>query len=370
MRGGVFNEGVNKMKDEDKTKEQIINELIELRQHIAELEASNIKLNFYRFAIDNMQDYKAAIIGRDYRYKLANKWYINEYMMPESEIIGKHVAELMGDEVFEQVIKPYLDSALNGQVVQYSTWFNFPHRGRRFMEVYYYPIKNGQQRVDSVAVVVQDITKRKQAEKALQESEKKYRDLYDNAPDMYHSIDKNGIIIDCNETWARMVGYKKEDIIGRHLTEFFTAESKRLFERDFPRLNYEKAQLNLEREFVRKDGTVFPASLNVFSEFDEDGKLIRTKTIARDITEYKRVEKALRQSEEEFRLLFETAADAIFWADPKTGLIINCNKAAETLLERKREEIIGVPSNNPSSTAKIRTLLQEVQKTYNGERGH
>jgi PAS domain S-box-containing protein len=57
--------------------------------------------------------------------------------------------------------------------------------------------------------------------------------------------------------------------------------------------------------------------------------------------ERNRSEEALRVSEEEFRLAFENAKDAIFWADPETGLIIRCNRAAETLLEKKRKDIIG-----------------------------
>jgi len=56
---------------------------------------------------------------------------------------------------------------------------------------------------------------------------------------------------------------------------------------------------------------------------------------------HKRSEDVPQKSEERFRLIFENAKDAIFWADPKTGLIINCNRSAELLLEKKREEIIG-----------------------------
>ncbi len=139
-----------------------------------------------------------------------------------------------------------------------------------------------------------DITERKRSEDALRESEEKYRDLYDNAPDMYHSLDKNGIVIDCNKTEAGMLGYKKEEIIGRPFTDFLTEESRILFEKDFSKLNKEKTLQNLEREFVRKDGTTFTASLNVFFKWGEDGKLIKTRTIARDITERKRAEDALR----------------------------------------------------------------------------
>jgi len=70
------------------------------------------------------------------------------------------------------------------------------------------------------------------------------------------------------------------------------------------------------------------------------GKHVRFE-IAIDITEHKRLEKALQENEEKFRLIFENAKDAIFWADAETGLIINCNKATESLLEKNREEIIG-----------------------------
>jgi PAS domain S-box-containing protein len=144
---------------------------------------------------------------------------------------------------------------------------------------------------------VRDITDRKLAEKALLKSGERFRDLYDNAPDMYHSLDKNGIIVDCNETEAKMLGYKKEEIIGRHVTDFFAEKSKRLFDLDFPPLEQKKSLRNIEREFSRKDGTIFPASLNVFFEYDENGEFKGTKTISRDITERKRLEKQLLQAQ-------------------------------------------------------------------------
>ncbi|MDQ5988298.1 MAG: hypothetical protein CSYNP_04058 [Syntrophus sp. SKADARSKE-3] len=154
-----------------------------------------------------------------------------------------------------------------------------------------------------IVTLLVNISMRKRYEAALKLSEEKYRDLYDNAPDMYHSIDREGIIIDCNETEAMMLGYKKEEIIGRPITDFFTEKSLRDFENVFSAQDCHEHLFGLEREYVRKDGTTFPASLNVFIEADEKGDLIRAKAIARDMTEYKRAEEIVRSSREELRNL-------------------------------------------------------------------
>jgi PAS domain S-box-containing protein len=148
-----------------------------------------------------------------------------------------------------------------------------------------------------------NISIRHRYEKALEESEKKYRDLYDNAPDMYHSINRDGIIMDCNETEARMLGYRKEEIIGRSIGDFQTEASQERYIREFSSLPTHKQMFGLEREFIRKDGSTFIVSQNVFVEVDEKGELIRTKTIGRDMTERNRVEAALRRSREELRNL-------------------------------------------------------------------
>lgn len=154
-----------------------------------------------------------------------------------------------------------------------------------------------------IVILLVNISLRKRYEKALRESEEKYRDLYDTAPDMYHSINSQGIIIDCNTTEAAMLGYTKEEIIGRPVADFLTWDSQKIYEKEFSTLTEHRALFGLEREFVRKDRSTFTASLNVFIELDAQGRLARTKTIGRDITEQKRVEEALRNSQEELRSL-------------------------------------------------------------------
>lgn len=153
-----------------------------------------------------------------------------------------------------------------------------------------------------IIILTINISKRKKIERQLRLSEEKYRDLYDNAPDMYHSVDKNGIIIECNETEAKMFGYRKEEIIGKPITYFMTEESKKAQMEFFP--NIEKYRfVQLERDFVRRDGSVFTAALNVFVEVDDKGNFIRTKTIGRDITYKKKIEEELRKSKDALRKL-------------------------------------------------------------------
>lgn len=153
-----------------------------------------------------------------------------------------------------------------------------------------------------IIVLFTNIQKRKKIEEQLRLSEQKYRDLYDNAPDMYHSVDRNGIIIECNETEAKMLGYRKEEIIGRPITDFMTEESKRAQAEFFPNID-KYSFVQVERDFVRKDGSVFTAALNVYVEVDEKGNFIRTKTIGRDVTYRKKIEEELRRSKEALRKL-------------------------------------------------------------------
>ncbi len=206
---------------------------------------------------------------------------------------------------------------------------------------------------DLLAVAIQQA--RNQEE--LKKSEVKYRDLYDNAPDMYHSIDKDGIIIDCNKTWVKMLGYKKGEIIGKPLVDFFTAKSRELFKKNFPSLARKKALTNIGREFVRKDGTVFPVLLNIFAEMDNNGVLIRTRAIARDISEYKQVERHLKQSIKHQEILHKID-HAILSARPMKETIqialegiralVSCTQASIIFydLKARNKEIFIVNSKN------------------------
>ena len=171
----------------------------------------------------------------------------------------------------------------------------------------------------------QEILDRKLTEHALKISERKYRNLYNNAPDMYHSLNKDKVIIDCNETEARMLGYKKEEIIGRPLADFFTEGSNELIEKDFSKLKREKILSNIERTFVRKDGSTFPAIVNVYAEFDDEGEIYEIRAIARDISDIKKLQDREIELLKELKTIFENFPVGILYLD-KDFKIIRMNK--------------------------------------------
>jgi PAS domain S-box-containing protein len=153
--------------------------------------------------------------------------------------------------------------------------------------------------------------------------------------------------------------------------DFFTEESKKLYEISFPQLRKKKALFNLEREFIRKDGTTFPASLNVFSVYDENGKFIGTKTIARDISVLKQAESALRDSEKKYRTLVDNALVGIYKTNLK-GDFLFANEALARIMEfDSPEEIMAesVPKRykDPKDREVLIGKLRENNKVENFE---
>ena len=140
--------------------------------------------------------------------------------------------------------------------------------------------------------------KKEKAEKTLRASETKYQDLYDNAPDMFISVDaKTGKIIECNRTTAKALGYKKEEIIGRRPSEIYHPDCKEESEKVAKQFVETGEVRNADLQLERKDGSKIDVSLNISTMRNEQGEVLYSRSVLRDVTVIKKLEAQLRQSQ-------------------------------------------------------------------------
>ena len=128
----------------------------------------------------------------------------------------------------------------------------------------------------------------------LKKSEQKYIDLFENSPDMYLSVTRQHLIVGCNNTGAELLGYPKEDIIGKPVEELFAEEKRSSIRQQIATMFEEGRGLkNLEEQVVLKDGRRIHVTLNSSLVFDEAGASVNARIVARDMTEFKMMEAAV-----------------------------------------------------------------------------
>ncbi len=186
-----------------------------------------------------------------------------------------------------------------------------------------------------------DITERKLATKALRESEEMFRLMVDGIIDYeIFMLDPQGRIISWNVGAEKSKGYKPDEIIGKQHSIFFTDEGIRS---GIPQLEVttaaEKGRFENEGWRVRKDGSLFWANVVTTALRDADNSLRGFVKVIRDITERKKAEETLRESEERYRVIAETATDAIITIDGKSSILFS-NQAVEQIFGYQPEELI------------------------------
>jgi PAS domain S-box-containing protein len=177
----------------------------------------------------------------------------------------------------------------------------------------------------------------------LKNSEKKYKELFEKAIDPIMILDKNGRFIDVNEKVTKLVGYNKNDFLGKKLdeTKIFTKESlDKNLDSFFKRMKGEEVP-TYETDIVTKKGEVIPAEINA-SVLYEEGEIVGELVILRDLRESyrsKKIEKDLINYENRFQDIFDSTSEFLIYLEK--GIILDINKTAMELGGMKKEEIIG-----------------------------
>lgn len=167
-----------------------------------------------------------------------------------------------------------------------------------------------------------DITQRKILEGKLQSTTEELEDLYDHAPCGYHSLGPDGKYLRINATELEWLGCTREDVIGKKSPkDFFTPASRDLFKQNLTKILRDGHIENVEFDIVGKNGAIKQVLLNASAIKDEQGNFFKSRSILFDISELKKVEKALQESEARFRVM-ANAAPVLIWV---AGLDKGCH---------------------------------------------
>ncbi len=190
---------------------------------------------------------------------------------------------------------------------------------------------------DSYIAIITDITDWKKTSEALQKSEEMYRNIINKIQDVFYRFDTNGRLTMVNPAATKMFGYDSvEEMLGLPMEAFWydPDDLKMMIEK----LKDQDLVNDYEALLKRKDGSAFYVSITTHYFYDKDGNLAGREGILRDITERKRSEDALRESEERYRALFDSSPDGVLVM--KNDVCVDCNAKACEIYGCTREEFL------------------------------
>jgi PAS domain S-box-containing protein len=222
----------------------------------------------------------------------------------------------------------------------------------------------GQRRVMSIA---RDITERKTAEEALRASEEQYRAIFNASADAMVLWDSQFRRVDVNPAYESMYGWTRHEIIGRGF-DFpeFSPEHKRL-RQELVQRALDGETCHAEHEVIGKDGRHFDAEVHAIP-FRHSGQP-HVLVIARDITERKRAEEALRASEEQYRAVFHASTDALILWNSRSERV-DVNPAYERMYGYRRDEVLAGARTRDLTSEHRDRQSRIIDRTLAGEAFH
>jgi len=334
------------MKGKEKTKEQLQNELMELRQQITELQKSEIKHRQveetlgeneekYRILVEMAAD-GVLIETVEGRILECNTAGAKIYGYTKEEMIGLTLADLVPEEFAEKlprvitnketthgIFLPRISKKKNGTIFPTEIASKIINIGGKLRLIAY----------------IRDISKRKEAEKKLKKARKLFASLFNSSPEaaLYH--DKEGGIVNINPRFTELFGYAPKEMIGKKIDEGMIYPANKIKEGKILTQKAFNGFFDYETIRRKKDGTLVPVIISA-APVIIDKKAQGTIALYRDITERKKAEETLRKSQQEFAGVFRNNPEASVYVDEK-GATLNINPRFTELFGYTLEEIKG-----------------------------
>ena len=380
------------MKDEDKTKKQILSELMKLRQRVAELEVSENnhkqaekKLQKsekkYRTLIDNIPQ-RIFHKDKNHVYVSCNDNYAQDLDITPDQVTGKTDFDFYSKELAEKYRADDKRIIGSGKVEELEEDYVLPDGQRFTVQTVKTPVRDEKGEINGILGIFMDITERKRSEEAFKKTKDHLDNIIESSLDVVVVSDSRGYITRVNKSFFKLTGYSEKEAIGKHITEFtpyeegtyestsgemveikeFICDTLEVIEK---KLFAEGRISNWETYYLRKDGKVVPVETNVAYLYNKEGDAIGSVGINRDISKRKEAEEKLRESEERARALLNAPADFALLVDNK-GNILDCNETFSKRFNKSKDELLGSCSYDlftPELTKSRKEYLDEVIQT-------
>ena len=370
------------MGDRGKDKEQLINELLDLRKKITELNKVKVKgitqdkrklpmsREFYRLIAENTGD---VITLHDFNLQ-STFTYVSPSIKGSS---GYEPEELLGKSPFEFIhpddkkkLLPVLINYVSAKLKKYFTGkellttrrieFRFKDKEEnwRYLQSAVNIVRN------QLLLITRDITDQKKAEEALQKSQQEFASLFKSSPEALAYTDGKSNILNINPRFTELFGYTLEEIKGRNIDDGMIHPPDKIEEgKELGRIAKSKGYFKYETIRKKKDGTLFPVSISG-SNITIDGQLKGMLVIYIDTTERKNMLNKLKKSEEKYRNLFQNMPGAYYRTDKDGNLIMINPEGAKLLGYNSLEDILGknITQHFYFTSEERKKYLKELEK--------
>jgi PAS domain S-box-containing protein len=284
---------------------------------------------------------RISFIDRERRLRYANRQYATFIGLPLSEILGKTVAEIYGEQEAAK-LHPFGDRALRGETVAWEGWVWFPRGIQRYVRRTYKPHWEDGKRVAGYFVLVSDITEHRQAETEQQRLAQLLRDAIESISNGFAVYDGSDRLVACNTAFASLFRVEPQSLVGTSIEELFSRAQLRM--RSFDGRLATDGSPSLEQALQRlREADHQPVDieldngqwLQITSHPTADGGRVYIRT---DITRLKNTEALLRDSERRFRDIVERNPLPVWVNEIESGRILYESPAASTLVGRNTQD--------------------------------
>jgi PAS domain S-box-containing protein len=314
----------------------------------------------YKAIVENATDW-IFLLDTKLRYISLNKAVTNILHSTASKLIGKSALDMFPKEIAANFARN------NYEVIKTSkskfTEEKMVVNGRDFyISTSLNPLKNSKGKVTAVMGIVRDITKLKKTQEEIGEKAK----VIDSMADGLWMLDVNGNTVDVNPEIEKIFGYSRKELQKINPTQI---TAKRDLPKTFELIKnaFKKSTAIGELTGVRKDGKEIPLWISVSVIKDAKGKVTGQFAILRDMTEMKKAQEELKESEAKYKTILESGNDGVLAVDAQTKKFIFLNKQMETITGYNRKELFKITTDKIHPEKDRKWIMQEFQKVATGK---